>query len=93
MGKKRREDKLKRRTIQREPPSFKELLRTLPTVLLRSFLVVVPSTILMLMLGNAGLTFLLSPVVQVVVYVGLFLLFRKFIYGPVLPGRSLPPKK
>ena len=93
MGKKRREEKLKRRNFRPEPPSFKELLRTLPTVLLRSFLVVVPSTILMLMLGNAGLTFLLSPVVQVVVYVGLFLAFRKFIYGPVLPGRSLPPKK
>jgi hypothetical protein len=93
MGKKRRDEKLKRRTIRREPPSTKELLRTLPGVLLRSFLVVVPSTILMLLLGNAGLTFLLSPVAQIIVYVGLFLLFRKFIYGPIMPGRGLPPKK
>ncbi len=100
MGKRRREEKLKRKVGQRPPLSGRDLLRIFPSLMLRAFVVVAPLTLLMTLLGSNGATLFNEFWVQMGVYLAAYVVFNKFIFGPVRNYRpaqtgpqNTPPNK
>lgn len=91
MGKKKREEKLKRKLLAeweaRRPKTLRQALPYLPGLLFRTTLVVVGLTLLMALGAMAGLRFLMNPWVQMGVYLAGYLLFFRFIQGPLAPPR------
>jgi hypothetical protein len=83
VGKKRREEKLKRRAQQRVPLSGRDMLRIFPSLLLRAFIVVMPLTLLMTILGGSGVTLFNNFWVQMGAYLAAYIVFNKFIFGPI----------
>ncbi|RIH88944.1 hypothetical protein [Calidithermus roseus] len=83
MGKKRREEKLRRKATQRPPLTLKEAVRFFPGLFLRTFLVLTPVTLLMLVLAGIGLSFFNNFFVQLAVYLAAYFAFQKFIMGPL----------
>jgi len=99
MGKKRRVEKLKRKGNQRTPLSVRDMLRIFPSLLLRAFIVVMPLTLLMTFLGSTGVTLFNNFWVQMGVYLAAYIVFNKFIFGPIRNYRqaqanpqNTPPK-
>ncbi len=90
MGKKRREEKLRRKGGQRPQLSFNDMLRVFPSLFLRAFIVVVPLTFLMTWLGASKVTLLGNPLVQIAAYVAVYLAFNRFIFAPI---RNFKPEK
>lgn len=91
MGKKRREEKLKRKALQRTPLSGRDMLRIFPSLLLRAFIVVMPLTLLMTFLGASGVTLFNNFWVQMGAYLAAYIVFNKFIFGPVRNYRAANP--
>lgn len=91
MGKKRRQQKLERKTTVRPRLTWRELLKVMPGVFLRSFVVVFGLAALMVILSSFGLAIFKQPLVQMAVYLAGILGFNRFINGPL--RRGLPPKK
>ena len=91
MGKKRRQQKLERKTTVRPRLTWRELLKVMPGVFLRSFVVVFGLAALMVILSSFGLAIFKQPLVQMAVYLAGTLGFNRFINGPL--RRGLPPKK
>ncbi|MGQ9510836.1 MAG: hypothetical protein ACUVS9_02840 [Thermaceae bacterium] len=91
MGKKKREEKLKRKLLAeweaKRPKTLKQALPYLPGLFFRTFLVVSGLTLAMALLSLAGLSFLGSFWVQLGVYLGGYLLLQRFILGPLAPPR------
>ncbi|RIH81449.1 hypothetical protein Mterra_03157 [Calidithermus terrae] len=92
MGKKRREEKLRRKTNQRPPLTLKEAFKFFPGLFLRTFLVLTPVTLAMVLLASLGLTFFNNFFVQIAVYLGVYFAFQRFIMGP-LYRRPTPRSK
>jgi hypothetical protein len=90
MGKKRREDKMKRKTQARTPLSGRDMLRVFPSMLLRAFIVVMPLTLLMTFLAGAGVTLFNNFWVQMGAYLAAYIVFNKFIFAPIRNYR--PPQ-
>jgi hypothetical protein len=90
MGKRRREEKLRRKGASRPQLSFRDMLRVFPSLFLRAFVVVVPLTFLMTWLGASKVTVLSNPLVQIAVYVAVYLAFNRFIFAPI---RNFKPEK
>lgn len=95
MGKKRREEKLRRKAQQRVPLSGRDMLRILPSLLLRALIVVMPLTLIMTILGSSGVTLFNDFWVQMGVYLAAYIVFNRFIYSPIRNYRpaETPPRK
>ncbi|RDI96685.1 hypothetical protein DV704_02435 [Meiothermus sp. QL-1] len=91
MGKRRREEKLKRRAQQRVPLTGRDMLRLFPGLFLRAFVVILPLSLLMSYLGASGVTLFNNFWVQMGVYLAAYIIFNRFIFGPVRNYR--PPAK
>lgn len=89
MGKKKREEKLKRQQASVKPLSWSELFRLMPGVLLRAFAVILPLSVLMTFLGNSGVTLLNNTLVQLGSVVAAYLIFNNFIFGPLRKYRQV----
>ncbi|AEV17041.1 MAG: hypothetical protein NZ846_02455 [Thermus sp.] len=91
MGKKRREEKLKKKALkeweERRPKTFREALRYFPGVFLRTTLVMMGAVALILLAGALGLGVAQSFWFQLLVYLGFYLAFQRFIMGPLAPPR------
>ncbi|TBH20783.1 hypothetical protein [Thermus thermamylovorans] len=91
MGKKRREEKQKKKALreweERRPKTFREALRYFPGIFLRTTLVVMAAVALILFLGALGLELAQSFWFQLGVYLVFYLLFQRFIMGPLAPPR------
>lgn len=83
MGKKRREAKLRRKAQQRVPLSGRDMLRIFPSLLLRAFVVVMPLTLIMSILGGSGVTLFNNFWVQMGAYLAAYIVFNRFIFGPI----------
>jgi len=83
MGKKKREERLRRQAQQRQPLSGKDMLRIFPGLMLRALIVVFPLTILMAVLGASGVTLFNNFVVQIGFYAAAYVIFNKYIFGPI----------
>ncbi|WP_027882438.1 hypothetical protein [Meiothermus rufus] len=95
MGKKRREEKLKRKAQQRPPLSGRDMLKVFPSLVLRAFIVVTPLTLLMTLLGSNGVTLFNDFWVQMGVYLAAYVIFNRFIFAPIRnyrPAPNPPPK-
>lgn len=92
MGKKRREQKLRRKGGGRPQLSFKDMLKVFPSLFLRAFVVVVPLTFLMTWLGASKVTVLSNPLVQIAAYVAVYLAFNRFIFAPIRNFQANKPK-
>ncbi len=71
------------------------MLRIFPSLLLRAFIVVMPLTLIMAFLGGSGLTLFNEFWVQMGVYLAAYIVFNKFIFGPVRnyrPTQNTSPK-
>jgi len=96
MGKKRREEKLRRKAQQRVPLTGRDMLRIFPSLLLRAFVVVMPLSLLMTILGSNGVTLFNNFWVQMGAYLAAYIVFNRFIFGPIRnyrPAQANPPKK
>lgn len=89
MGKKRREAKLKRKAQQRVPLSGRDMLRILPSLLLRAFVVLVPLTLIMSVLGSSRVTLFNNFWVQMGAYLAAYIVFNRFIFGPIRNYRPI----
>jgi len=91
VGRKKREEKRKKKLLAeweaRRPKTLRQALPYLPGLLLRTTLVVFGLTLFMILLGLAGLGLFVNPWVQMGVYVAGYLLFQRFILGPLAPPR------
>lgn len=83
MGKKKREEKLKRQQQTTKPLNWSELFRLMPGVLLRAFVIILPLSILMTFLGGSGLTLFNNVIVQMGTVLAAYLIFNNFIFGPI----------
>ncbi|AWR87387.1 hypothetical protein [Meiothermus taiwanensis] len=99
MGKKRRAEKLKRKAQQRAPLSGRDMLRIFPSLLLRAFIVVMPLSVLMTILGSNGVTLFNNFWVQMGTYLAAYIVFNRFIFGPIrnyqptqASSRNHPPR-
>ncbi|RTH28180.1 hypothetical protein CSW40_01365 [Thermus scotoductus] len=91
VGKKKREEKLKKKALkeweERRPKTFREALKYFPGIFFRTTLVVMAATLLILFTGVLGLAWAQSMWFQILVYLGFYLLFQRFIMGPLAPPR------
>lgn len=91
MGKRKREEKLKKKALKeweaKRPKTFREALRYFPGVFLRTALVMMGAVALILLLGALGLRLAESFGFQLLVYLGFYLAFQRFILGPLAPPR------
>ncbi|MDT7922131.1 MAG: hypothetical protein RQ998_04370 [Thermus sp.] len=91
MGKKKREEKLKKKALkeweEKRPKTFREALKYFPGVFLRTTLVMMAAVALILFLGALGLKVAESFWFQLLVYLGFYLAFQRFIMGPLAPPR------
>lgn len=91
MGKKKREEKLKKKLLAeweaKRPKTLRQALPYLPGLFLRTFLVIMGLTLAMALLSLAGLTFFTNFWVQMGVYLAGYLLLQRFILGPLAPPR------
>ncbi len=91
MGKRKREEKLKKKALKeweaKRPKTFREALRYFPGVFLRTALVMMAAVALILLLGALGLRLAESFWFQLLVYLGFYLAFQRFIMGPLAPPR------
>lgn len=91
MGKKKREEKLKKKALkeweEKRPKTFREALRYFPGVFLRTTLVMMGAVALILLAGALGLGVAQSFWFQLLVYLGFYLAFQRFIMGPLAPPR------
>jgi fatty acid desaturase len=91
VGKKKREEKLKKKALkeweERRPKTFREALKYFPGVFLRTTLVMVAATFLLIAVAALGLAWAQSFWFQLLVYLGFYLLFQRFIMGPLAPSR------
>uniref|UniRef100_A0A7C2FQD9 Uncharacterized protein n=1 Tax=Thermus islandicus TaxID=540988 RepID=A0A7C2FQD9_9DEIN len=91
MGKRKREEKLKKKALKeweaKRPKTFREALRYFPGVFLRTALVMMGAVALILLLGALGLRLAESFWFQLLVYLGFYLAFQRFILGPLAPPR------
>ncbi|TFU25701.1 hypothetical protein [Thermus tengchongensis] len=91
MGKKKREERLKKKALkeweERRPKTFREALRYFPGLFLRTTLVVMAATTLILFTTALGLPWAQSTWFQILIYLGFYLLFQRFIMGPLAPPR------
>lgn len=91
MGKKKREEKLKKKALKeweaRRPKNLREALRYFPGVFLRTALVMMGAVALLLLLGALGFKPAASFWFQLLVYLGFYLGFQRFIMGPLAPPR------
>ncbi|WP_022798947.1 hypothetical protein [Thermus islandicus] len=91
MGKRKREEKLKKKALKeweaKRPKTFREALRYFPGVFLRTTLVMMGAVALILLLGALGLRLAESFWFQLLVYLGFYLAFQRFILGPLAPPR------
>ncbi|PZA08948.1 MULTISPECIES: hypothetical protein [unclassified Meiothermus] len=90
MGKKRREEKLRRMAAEKARiRSWREALRFFPGLFLRTFTVVLGLGIAMTLLSLLGLGFFTNFWVQGAVYVGGYILLQRWIMGPLHPSARL----
>ncbi|WP_038055531.1 hypothetical protein [Thermus amyloliquefaciens] len=91
MGKKKREEKLKKKLLkeweEKRPKTFREALKYFPGVFLRTTLVMVGAVAVILMVNLLGLKVAQSFWFQLLVYLGFYLAFQRFIMGPLAPPR------
>ncbi|APD09448.1 MULTISPECIES: hypothetical protein [Thermus] len=91
MGKRKREEKLKKKALKeweaRRPKTFREALRYFPGVFLRTTLVMAGAVSLILLAAALGLKVAESFWFQLLVYLGFYLAFQRFIMGPLAPPR------
>lgn len=91
MGKKKREEKLKRKALEewekKRPKTFREALKYFPGVFLRTSLAMMGAVALILLLAALGLSWAQSFWFQLLVYLGFYLAFQRFIMGPLAPPR------
>jgi len=91
VGKRKREEKLKKKALKeweaKRPKTFREALRYFPGVFLRTTLVMMGAVALILLLGALGLRLAESFWFQLLVYLGFYLAFQRFILGPLAPPR------
>ncbi len=91
VGRKKREKKLKRRLLkeweEKRPKTFRETLPYLPGLFLRTLLVVTAGMVLIVFLGALGFKPAETFWFQLLVYLGLYLIFHRFILGPLAPPR------
>jgi len=91
VGKRKREEKLKKKALKeweaKRPKTFREALRYFPGVFLRTALVMMGAVALILLLGALGLRLAESFGFQLLVYLGFYLAFQRFILGPLAPPR------
>ncbi|WP_117238004.1 hypothetical protein [Thermus sediminis] len=91
MGKKRREDKLKKKALrewqERRPKTFREALKYFPGIFLRTALVMMAALSLILLATALQVPFAESFWFQLLVYLGFYLIFQRFIMGPLAPPR------
>ncbi|KGQ21444.2 hypothetical protein [Thermus filiformis] len=91
MGKKKREEKLKKKLLAeweaKRPKTLRQALPYLPGLFLRTLLVIMGLTLAMALLSLAGLTFFTNFWVQMGVYLVGYLLLQRFILGPLAPPR------
>jgi len=91
VGKRKREEKLKKKALKeweaKRPKTFREALRYFPGVFLRTALVMMGAVALILLLGALGLRLAESFWFQLLVYLGFYLAFQRFILGPLAPPR------
>ncbi|WP_460172390.1 hypothetical protein [Thermus sp. FJN-A] len=91
MGKKKREEKLKKKALkeweERRPKSFREALRYFPGVFLRTTSVMALAVAVLVLLAGLGLRLAESFWFQLLVYLGFYLAFQRFIMGPLAPPR------
>ena len=91
MGKKKREEKLKKKALkeweERRPKTCRGALKYVPGLFFRTTLVVMAATALIVFAGAMGLAWAQSMWFQILVYLGFYLLFYRFIMGPLAPPR------
>ncbi len=91
MGKKKRQEKLKKKALKeweaRRPKTFREALRYFPGVFFRTALVMMAAVSLILFLGALGLGVAENFWFQLGVYLVFYLVFQRFIMGPLAPPR------
>lgn len=91
MGKKKREKKRKRKLLAeweaRRPKTLRQALPYLPGLFFRTTLVIAGLTLFMVLGAMAGLGFLMNPWVQMGVCLAGYILFFRFIQGPLAPPR------
>ncbi|GAA5335100.1 MULTISPECIES: hypothetical protein [Thermus] len=91
MGKRKREEKLKRKALKeweaRRPKTFREALKYFPGVFFRTTLVMMGAVSLILLAAALGLKVAASFWFQLLVYLGFYLAFQRFIMGPLAPPR------
>lgn len=91
MGKKKREERLKKKALKeweaRRPKTFREALRYFPGIFLRTALVMMAAIALILFLAALGLGLAESFWFQLLVYLAFYFLFQRFIMGPLAPPR------
>jgi hypothetical protein len=88
MSKKR---KVKAEAAPKLPPaklSNRDLLKLFPGLFLRALLVIMPLTLIMTLLGANGLTLFNDFWVQMAAYIGAYVLFNNFIFGPIKKHRQ-----
>ncbi|RIH85351.1 hypothetical protein Mlute_01597 [Meiothermus luteus] len=93
MGKKRRQEKLKRRAQQRVPLTGRDMLRLFPGLFFRALVVIMPLSLLMTYLGASGVTLFNNFWVQMGAYLAAYIVFNRFIFGPVRNYRPPQLKK
>lgn len=89
MGKKKREEKLKRQQQVTRPLNWSELFRLMPGVLLRAFVIILPLSVLMTFLGSSGVTLFNNVIVQLGTVLAAYLIFNNFIFGPLRKYRRV----
>jgi len=70
------------------------MLRIFPSLLLRAFIVVMPLTLIMSILGSSGVTLFNNFWVQMGTYLAAYIVFNRFIFGPIRnyrPMQANPP--
>ncbi|WP_243093636.1 MULTISPECIES: hypothetical protein [Thermus] len=91
MGRKKREEKLKKKALKeweaRRPKTFREALKYFPGIFLRTTLVMLGAVALILLAAALGLKVAESFWFQLLVYLGFYLAFQRFIMGPLAPPR------
>ncbi|GAA6755347.1 hypothetical protein QT17_09350 [Thermus sp. 2.9] len=91
MGRKKREEKLKKKVLKeweaRRPKTFREALKYFPGIFLRTTLVMLGAVALILLAAALGLKVAESFWFQLLVYLGFYVAFQRFIMGPLAPPR------
>mgnify|MGYP003342326662 FL=1 len=91
VGKKKRQEKLKKKALKeweaRRPKTFRQFLPYLPGIFLRTTLVMTAAVTVIVVLGALGLPWAAHFWFQFAVYLAFYLVFQRFIMGPLAPPK------